>query len=235
MNNAEQPHSGNESAPFPPTISSAEVMALSLDGYTGPIETIDTMEDAERAVRRFRKDRVLGFDTETRACFRKGESYRPALVQLAGERQVAVFRIQLMGGLGPLTALFEDRRISKVGVAIAHDIRQLIRVQPFEPRQFVELQTLTDRLGIQTNGLRGLAALILGFRVSKGAQRTNWERPHLSEGQLRYAATDAWVCRRLFEVVEIHATTQDIRHSILRPPPPTDPKPKGRSTRRETE
>ena len=43
-----------------------------------------------------------------------------------------------------------------------------------------------------------MTAIILGFRISKTQQLSNWEAENLSEAQSRYAATDAWVCREMY-------------------------------------
>ena len=43
-----------------------------------------------------------------------------------------------------------------------------------------------------------MAAIILGSRVSKTQQLSNWEAEALSEAQQMYAATDAWVCREMY-------------------------------------
>ena len=43
-----------------------------------------------------------------------------------------------------------------------------------------------------------LAAIFLGFRIPKGARTSNWAAPRLTEAQVAYAATDAWVCREIY-------------------------------------
>jgi ribonuclease D len=62
----------------------------------------------------------------------------------------------------------------------------------------VDLADLAKKAGIGHGGLRGLAAAVLGFRFSKGAQRSNWGREALSDEQIHYAAMDAWVGRELY-------------------------------------
>ena len=62
----------------------------------------------------------------------------------------------------------------------------------------VDLAALARARGIKAQGLRSLAASLLGFRISKSAQCSNWERDELSPQQIRYAATDAWVGRELY-------------------------------------
>ena len=61
---------------------------------------------------------------------------------------------------------------------------------------------MAAKKGIKANGVRTLAAQLLGFRISKGAQCSNWERSELAPAQILYAATDAWVCREIYLFLE---------------------------------
>jgi ribonuclease D len=74
----------------------------------------------------------------------------------------------------------------------------LKKLTAFEPAGFVELATHAKQAHIKNLGLRGLAALLLGFRVSKREQTSNWAKNELTESQLRYAATDAWLGREIY-------------------------------------
>lgn len=179
-------------------IDKKTINALPLRAWEGPVELIQTESDARIAVQHCCREPILGFDTETRAAFRKGEIYAPALLQLATADTVFLFRTQKHGVLAGCRPVLECADVVKAGVAIGDDLNGLRAALPFEPRGFVELQALSTQQGVRNNGLRGLAALLLGFRVSKGAQTTNWEKPELSEKQLRYAATDAWVSREIY-------------------------------------
>ena len=72
------------------------------------------------------------------------------------------------------------------------------RKHDFKPSQFVDLQKIVWEWGIRDKSVKKMAAIILGFRVSKTQQLSNWEADSLSEAQCRYAATDAWVCREMY-------------------------------------
>ena len=63
------------------------------------------------------------------------------------------------------------------------------------PDGFIDLQQFVKQFGIEDNGLKKLVANILGFRISKKSQTSNWEQEDLTQEQLEYAATDAWVCQ----------------------------------------
>ena len=68
----------------------------------------------------------------------------------------------------------------------------------FEPGGLVEITDLSHKLSIVNAGLRPLAALLLGVRISKHAQMSNWENPVLTAAQIQYAAMDAWVSLQLY-------------------------------------
>lgn len=89
-------------------------------------------------------------------------------------------------------------KIIKVGAAIHDDIRGLQKKHDFKPSSFIDLQKIVWEWGIRDKSVKKMAAIILGFRVSKTQQLSNWEAENLSESQCKYAATDAWVCREMY-------------------------------------
>jgi uncharacterized protein (TIGR02611 family) len=180
------------------SISRDEINKLPLFKYDGQIHLIQTDSQAAVAVNELRQERVLGFDIETRPTFQKGESYPPALLQLAGSSAVYVFQLLQMQDLKWFNDLFSDAGIIKAGVSLDNDIRKLKERQDFQVAGFVELSALSDAAGIKNNGLRGLAAILLKLRISKGAQRSNWSRPDLTREQIVYAATDAFISREIY-------------------------------------
>lgn len=183
---------------FPTTIAREQVNALPLARYEGPITVVTQPREVSAAVEYLRDETLLGFDTESRPSFRRGDDHPVALLQLAGAERVYLFQLQLLENLDPILALLADPSIRKAGVAIRDDIRKLQELGDFVPGNFVEISDLSRRLDITNTGLRNLCAIFLGFRVSKGAQVTNWARPDLTAAQTSYAATDAWVSRLLY-------------------------------------
>lgn len=145
-----------------------------------------------------RHERVIGFDTETRPTFRKGQSHPPALVQIATSRAVYLFQLAQLDFAGILKPILTDDRITKAGIALSRDLIELKQAFPFEPAGFVDLGEIAKKHGFAQTGVRNLAGLVLGGRITKGAQTSNWANPKLTGAQLRYAATDAWVCRELY-------------------------------------
>jgi len=179
-------------------ISKAEINELPLISWDGRIEILTTEDEMNEAVVELLRETHLGFDTETRPCFRKGEYYPPALIQLATANCVYLFRICLIETLKPLLPILESCRRIKTGVGIKEDVRELNKMESFTPDGFVEISNLTTQLGYENKGLRALAGLLMNGRISKAAQVTNWARQELDSKQIRYAATDAWISRELY-------------------------------------
>ena len=202
-------------ARFPVTISKEEVNRLPLVRYGGEIHLVRTPDELTTALRALRRETVLGFDTETRPSFHKGQSHPPSLVQLAGENAVYLFQLNQLNGKKALNRIYSNNRVIKAGIAIKDDIRKLHDMSPIKPRAFFEISDITQPLGIINTGLRSLAGIFLKCRISKGAQITNWSRRELTAAQIRYAATDAWISRRLFLYFQQRDLTAGTREIAL--------------------
>lgn len=180
------------------TISKAEINEKPLLVYDGEISVIHTDEQLAEVLPAVRRETLLGFDTETRPAFRKGESYLPSLLQLGGEAHVWLFHLSKLQNLDDLFGVLADPGITKAGVAIDRDLLELKELRPFQEAGFHDIGKLAEDRFFRKTGLRPLSALLLNGRVSKGAQVSNWATFPLSEKQISYAATDAWVSRRLY-------------------------------------
>jgi ribonuclease D len=195
--------SEEQTAPEPEIhLTKDEVNALPLGRYEGPVKVVTTREQLGPAMKWLKGEAVLGFDTETRPCFRKGQSNRPALLQLCGSKGAVLISLRALGLPDAVVALLEDEKVVKAGVAIAFDVRQLQELRPFEPAGFVDVADVAKPLGFKNQGLRGLGAVLLGIRIPKGARTSNWEREDLTEAQVSYAATDAWMSREIYRLLK---------------------------------
>ena len=179
-------------------ISREDVNKLEIFRYEGNIELIDNPEDAAQAAAVMMRAKIIGLDTETRPAFKKGQRFRPSLLQMAIDDRVFIFLLKRSGIPKKLCDVFESREIIKAGVAIDNDLEELKETVNFTEQSVIELNSYFGNLGFRSLGLRKLAALVLGVRVSKGKQTSNWNAPVLSPAQIRYAATDAWICRELY-------------------------------------
>jgi ribonuclease D len=179
-------------------LSKNEINSLPLRYYNGAIRIIQTAEHAENACAILNKEKVLGFDTETRPAFNKGQSYLPSLLQLAGTNVVYLFQLSQCGLTDKIIILLSNVNIIKSGVAINQDLTELQQILDFEPAGFVDLGDIAKSKGLPHHGLRGLAAYLLKFRISKSARTSNWSANQLTKKQIKYAATDAWIGRELY-------------------------------------
>ena len=179
-------------------LSKTEINSLPLRYYNGAIRIIQTAEQAKNACAILIKEKVLGFDTETRPAFNKGQSYLPSLLQLAGTKVVYLFQLSQCGLTDSIIILLSNVNIIKSGVAINQDLTELQQILNFEPAGFVDLGDIAKSKGLPHHGLRGLAAYLLKFRISKSGRTSNWSANQLTKKQIKYAATDAWVGRELY-------------------------------------
>ena len=182
------------------SISTEELGKLEYASFPGSIHVIDSVgAEFNRAIAYLRSQKIIGFDTETRPCFGPNQPrYGVSLLQLSGPEKAYLFRVKDMGMHRRLCNLLADKRIIKVGAAIHDDIRGLQKLRDFQADGFVDLQKIVADYGIRDKSVKKMTAIILGFRISKTQQLSNWEADTLSEPQCKYAATDAWVCREMY-------------------------------------
>ena len=180
------------------TIPHEDLMKLPIVRYRGPIRLAANEAELHRALNEIQAERVVGFDTETRPTFRKGQSHAPSLVQIATSHSVHLFPIARLDCSRTLAEVLGNAQIVKAGVALGRDLAELQKVFPFTAANVVDLGDFAKHRGMEQTGLRNLTGLFLGGRVTKGPQTSNWARLNLSPSQLCYAATDAWICRELY-------------------------------------
>jgi ribonuclease D len=119
-------------------------------------------------------------------------------MQLATPEKVFLIRLQHTGITTEIKHFLESSDVVKTGVGIRDDLNALNRIQRFKPEGFIDLVPLAREAGLKVESVKKLAGLILGFRISKSAQTSNWEAKTLTGKQIEYAATDAWVCLELY-------------------------------------
>ncbi len=185
---------------FAESVTPQDIEKLEYASFPGKIYVIDSVgAEFNRAIAYLRSQKVIGFDTETRPTFTPAQPrYGVALLQLSGPDKAFLFRINKMGMHRRLCNLLASPKIIKIGAAIHDDIRGLQKHRDFVPGGFVDLQKIVWEWGIRDKSVKKMAAIIMGIRISKTQQLSNWEADSLSEGQCKYAATDAWVCREMY-------------------------------------
>jgi ribonuclease D len=194
-------------------ITVEELAEHELSWFKGEIVLVDNLETFYTVFPRLLGNDLLGFDTETRPTFKKGRRNSVSLIQLSTENLACLFRINRIGIPDELIDLLSDPLVIKAGVAVHDDIRFLSGVRRFKPNGFIDLQNYVKDFGIQSSGLKKLSAIILGFRISKRQQVTDWEAEELSEAQQVYAATDAWVCHQIYKKLLVNGHKRILKES----------------------
>ena len=179
-------------------LRSEEINALPIVRYEGEVRLVRSEGELAEALDLLAREDLLGFDTETRPSFRKGRINQPSLIQLAASDRIFLIQLAFAPFGAGLASLLSDAKIIKAGVGIGDDMRELGKLYPFEGAGAVDLGDLARSLKLPTQGLRNMAANLMGWRISKGPRCSNWSLSDLSPRQIAYAATDAWIGRELY-------------------------------------
>ncbi len=187
-----------ENGNFIKKITDEEMSLLPLNSFPGSIYLVERVEQVNAALEYLSIQNLLGFDTETKPSFAKGQNNPVSLLQLSTVDKAFLFRISRIGLPKGLLRILASPKILKVGVAIRDDIKILQRINTFKPSGFIDLQEIVVNYGIENFSLKKLSAIVLGFRISKAQRLTNWDAPELTQPQLLYAATDAWAALEIY-------------------------------------
>jgi ribonuclease D len=188
-------------SPFKESVTGDDLNLLEYRSFEEKIYVVDTIDKFNEALPSLRKHKILGFDTETKPSFKRGKVHVVSLLQLSSEHEAFLFRLNKIGLPAELAEILSDQIVIKTGAAIHDDIKLLQVRRKFQPAGFVELQTLVGEYGIKDLGLKKMAAIVLGFKISKRQQVTNWDAPALTDLQIIYAATDAWICYQIYQTL----------------------------------
>ncbi|MGK7394960.1 MAG: 3'-5' exonuclease [Candidatus Cyclobacteriaceae bacterium M3_2C_046] len=187
---------------FPKKINKEELNELPLKGFEGKIILVVKPDQLASALSEIRQQSAVGIDTERKPSFVKGQKHEVSILQVALPEKVFVIRLNYTGISPELKAFFSDPDLLKVGIGLADDLQSLLQLTDFIPGGFLDLNEFTRQLGVENVGARNLAGIFLGFRISKKQQTSNWEQSKLTDKQLKYAATDAWICLEIFQKLD---------------------------------
>lgn len=202
------------------SISKEKLASLPAADYQGKIEIVDTADKVEDAIKILNEATIIGFDTETRPSFRRGQSYNVALIQLATPDCCYLFRTNIIGYPEGLKQILENPDLLKVGLSIHDDFHNLRKVMELEPDGFVDLQSYVKNFKIADNSLSRLYGILFNERISKGQRLSNWEIPELTEAQQKYAALDAYACIRIYNYLNKGTFNPKKSEYLTLPPEP---------------
>lgn len=188
----------NKSSKFKKFITKDDINLLDLGKFNGEITLVDTDEALEKACSEIAQCAIIGIDTETKPSFKKGIINTVALLQIATDKKAYIIRLKKVSMTAQLAGIFANKEIKKIGIAVFDDLKDLKKLHPFKEESVVDLNLLAPKLGFESIGAKKLSALVLGIRISKRQQVSNWELENLSQAQIDYAATDAWLCREIY-------------------------------------
>lgn len=180
-------------------ITKDDINEKPLGKYDGDIFIIDSDALLKDAVTFLEKYEYIGFDTESKPSFRKGEHHPVALIQLAVEDRAFLIRVQQIEDISPLEKILSNPAIAKIGLGLSRELEELLDETGLECLHFIDLEKIAALNKFKQRGVRALAAFFLDIRISKSAQKSNWERQDLTNSQKYYAATDAWVCLKIYK------------------------------------
>ena len=215
---------------FQATISNEQTAALDSAHFDGEIIVVERDEQIQDVCRDLSAQKIIGFDTETRPSFKAGVTNKVALLQLSTRKRCYLIRLCRTRLHNSLLKILSNPNIIKIGADVAGDIRSLHALRHFNESGFVDLQHIACRWGIEEKSLRKLSAIVLGQRVSKAQRLSNWEAGKLTPQQQMYAATDAWVCIKIYDKL---METEPIEQIQLMEVPSTQQKPQAKPTKTE--
>jgi len=181
------------------TITKQELSRLPMMNYRGEIVLVDSVQEADRAAEILKKENIIGFDTETKPSFKRGQTNKVALLQLSTRTTCFLFRINHIGLPKSIKNLLESESIKKIGVSIHDDFHSLHKLYEITPAGFIDLQSYVKDYKILDNSLSRIYGIIFNRRISKGQRLTNWEADELTGHQQTYAALDALACIDIYD------------------------------------
>lgn len=187
---------------FVENISNEAVNKLPIIRFGGEIVVVDEPEQIEAACKELMKHSVIGFDSETRPSFKAGRMNKVALLQLSTPTHCYLFRLNRVGLHKEVTRILERASIKKIGADVRDDIRELNQLRKFRAKGFIDLQSIISQWGVDEKSVRKMSAIVLDERVSKAQRLSNWEASTLTPAQQLYAATDAWICIKIYNKLQ---------------------------------
>ena len=180
------------------SITKEAISELPLEEFTGRIIVIDTLKDTEKAVSYLSEFQAVGFDTETRPSFKKGQRYKISLMQISTDEACFLFRLNRIDIPKVLEEFLANEKVQKIGLSLRDDFGAMQKRKDIQPANFLDLQNYVGQFGIEDASLQKIYAILFNMKISKGQRLSNWEADVLSDAQKKYAALDAWACLKIY-------------------------------------
>lgn len=184
------------------SIDKDELKELPKTVFPGRIYVVQSETEADKAVAYLKSRPAIGIDSETRPSFTKGQSHKVALLQISSEECCFLFRLNMTGLTKSLIELLENPDVIKIGLSLKDDFMMLHKRASFHQQGCVELQDYVRQFGIQDKSLQKIYAILFKEKISKSQRLSNWEADVLTDRQKQYAATDAWACLNIYNLLQ---------------------------------
>jgi ribonuclease D len=149
---------------------------------------------------------VVGFDTESKPTFRKGEvSEGPHVLQFATMEKAFIFQSHLIEGHPMIIEALKSPALTKIGFGLGGDLHQISQRFGIRPASIVDLDRTFRKLGYRNSiGAKSAVAMLFQRKLikSKSITTSNWALQELSDRQLLYAANDAYAAIRIFHALQ---------------------------------
>lgn len=182
-----------------PRLEKSYISSLPKIAFEGEIILVNSNEQLKRCVEMLLKEKMIGFDTESRPAFKRGQYFPISILQFSTLKKAYIVQRKFID-MEILRPIFESETLKKVGIALHEDRRKMNKDLGVEfiLSGFVDLSYIARKKGIIQIGARSLSARYLEATISKSSQTSNWANEELTEKQLLYAATDSWVCLKIY-------------------------------------
>ena len=135
-------------------ISKEEISLMEIEEFKGRIITILSLDEANKAASYLQTFSIVGIDTETRPCFRKGKSYIVSLLQVSTFDTCFLFRLNHIGMPDSLVKLLQSESTTKVGLSLRDDFNALRKRKEINPANYIDLQKMVGAFGIEEFSLQ---------------------------------------------------------------------------------
>lgn len=155
---------------------------------------------------------AVGFDTESKPTFQKGEkSEGPHVLQFATTEKAFIFQSHFVNSHPVIIDALKSPELTKIGFGLGGDLHQISNRFGIRPASIVDLDRSFRQLGYRNAvGAKSAVAMFFNRKLvkSKSITTSNWAARELTERQLLYAANDAYAALKVF-----HALQQDTRNN----------------------
>ena len=165
------------------------------------IQVVRTLQQAEAAVQELMRAGSVGFDTESKPTFHKGQkSEGPHVLQFSTLERAFIFQTHFAETIPAIIALLKSPALTKIGFGLKGDLAQIAQRFGLRPASLVDLDRSFQALGYRNAvGAKTAIAILFDrkFPKSKSVTMSNWSLADLTDNQLLYAANDAYAAIRV--------------------------------------